>query len=994
MKEIDLFVFGEKTMSFVLYKDGVVAPIIVEENAVNGLEFMAGKFCKDIEMVTDCKPQIVSRASKDENAVLVATCGNSEYLDKLEAEGSVDLSGIRGKTEVYGIFLCKGAGFGVKNTLVIAGSDKRGAVYGMFHISQSIGVSPWVYFADATPNKKAEIVFDKSIETVSKEPSVTYRGFFINDEQPCLGNWAKEKFGSHKPTPELYEHIFELLLRLKGNYLWPAMWRSDFTLDHIENAILADKMGVIVGNSHHEPCCRSGQEFQILNKKHPEYGTEWSFLSNAEGVSKFWEDGLKRNQPYESLITIGMRGESDSYLMPEDATLEDNINVLKSAITAQKKLIKEYGNQQHPQLLAIYKEVEDYYQGDENTAGLKDWDVLENDIMMLCDDNFGYLRTLPSEEERKHPGGYGMYYHFDYFGGPVSYLWINTTPLAKTWEQMSMAYDFGVRKAWIVNVGDIKNQELSLSYFIDLAYDFDKWGTDGINKTTEYAKQWVASLGFTDAKYDGLGEALEEYVRINGSCRPEVVKADTYHPAHFDEAKGMLARVDKLTSHIEELWMGMDKEDPLRDCFFEVVYYPVMASTNIIRMQICAGLNQYYASLFRKTGNRYIPLVEECIKKDRELTNTYHTLRGGKWNHMQSVYHIGFTNWNDEFWQYPQCRIYYPVNDPRLLVNICGQSIVTGGNSWSRKPLGMQLASPMMEQGSFEVSNGGEGILEYRITWDADWLTIVPTEGTQIESVEENIISAKVEDCATFKVVLKPEKVQAYMAGKDIVDGLQTVICVHGDNCEETADFSENDNSVNRVDIAVHAEWLDATGIEEGTFIENDGYVSIEAPHFSKKTKTADAEFKIIDKFGKTIGGVKAFPTTVEFGADEEAPEMEYSVYVKEEGDYNLELFTAPNNPVVYKGKMCVGVGVNGETYQVVNTIPDKGYIPWISADWADGVLSHIHKAQACITLKQGVNKIAIKAMDPAVVLQKLVIARKGAQVPKSYLGPKESYRK
>jgi len=981
-------------MKFILCKNKQAAPIIVEENAVNGLEFMAGKFAGDIELVTDVMPQISNKMQECEYAVLVATCGNSEYLDKLEAAGKVDLSAIRGKREVYGIFLCDGASVGVKNLMVIAGSDKRGAVYGMFCISQLIGVSPWVYFADATPVKKQEIVFDKSIETVSKEPSVTYRGFFINDEQPCFGNWAKEKFGSHRPTPELYEHIFELLLRLKGNYLWPAMWRSDFTLDHIENAILADKMGVIVGNSHHEPCNRSGQEFQILNKINPEYGKEWSFLSNAEGITKFWEDGLKRNQPYECLITIGMRGECDSYLMPEDATLEDNINVLKSAITAQKKLIREYGNKQHPQLLAIYKEVEDYYQGDENTAGLKEWDVLENDIMMLCDDNFGYLRTMPSEEERKHPGGYGMYYHFDYFGNPTSYLWMNTTPLAKTWEQMSMAYDFGVQEAWIVNVGDIKNQELSLSYFIDLAYDFDKWGTDGINKTTEYAKQWIASLGFTDAKYEGLGEALEEYVRINGICRPEVLKADTYHPAHFDEAKNMLVRVEKLTSYIEDLWMGMDEDDALRDCFFEVLYYPVMASANIIRMQIYAGLNQYYASLFRKTGNRYIPLVEECIKKDRELTQAYHTLKGGKWNRMQSVYHIGYTNWNDEFWQYPQCRIYYPVYDPRLQVNISGQEIVTGGNSWTRKPLSMHLDSTVMPQGSFEVANGGEGLLEYRIIWDVDWLTVEPAEEADVVSVGKGLISAKTEDCALYTVRVDEKKMQEYMTAKGLTDTVQTVISVHGDNCEETADFSENENSVNRVDITLTVDVTDISGIRKETFIEYDGYIAMEAPHYDKNEAAEGASYKVIENFGKTLGGVKAFPTTKVYALEDEAPVVGYTVYVKEAGSYNLEIFTAPNNPIVYKGKMCVGLSVNNAPYQAVNTIPDAGYIPWISADWAEGVLSQIHKTNIKIALQKGENTIAFKAMDPAVVLQKLVISREGVAVPDSYLGPEESFVK
>ena len=988
-------------MEFVLYKNGQAAPVIVEENAVNGLDFMAGKFAGDVERVTDCRPQIVGTMTNCENAVLVATCGNSVYLDKLEAEGKVDLSAIRGKREVYGIFLLERAVHGTQNLMIIAGSDKRGAVYGMFHISQLIGVSPWVYFADASPAKKAELVFDESLEVVSKEPSVTYRGFFINDEQPCLGNWAKEKFGSHKPTPELYEHIFELLLRLKGNYLWPAMWRSDFTLDHIENAILADKMGVIVGNSHHEPCCRSGQEFQILNKVNPEYGTEWSFLSNAEGITKFWEDGLKRNQPYESLITIGMRGECDSYLMPEDATLEDNINVLKSAITAQKKLIEKYGNKQHPQLLAIYKEVEDYYQGDENTAGLKDWDVLENDIMMLCDDNFGYLRTMPGKDEKKHPGGYGMYYHFDYFGSPVSYLWINTTPLAKTWEQMSMAYDFGVQEAWIVNVGDIKNQELSLSYFIDLAYDFDKWGTNGINKTTEYAKQWIASLGFTDAKYEGLGEALEEYVRINGICRPEVLKADTYHPAHFNEAKNMLARVEKLTSYIEDLWTGMDASDALKDCFFEVVYYPVMASANIIRMQIYAGLNQYYASLFRKTGNRYIPMVEECIKKDRELTQAYHTLKGGKWNHMQSVFHIGYTNWNDEFWQYPQCHKYYPVYNPRLQVNISGEEVITGGNSWTRKPLTMHMTVPGMTEGAFEVSNGGEEILEYCVTWDADWFEVVPVEDAAASneemvqlSAKGKWICAKTADCKEFRVRLLEDRLPAYIDKMSEINTLQATVCVHGDNCEETADFSENENSVNRVDITLCVDYIDISDISVGAYLEHDGYVSVEAPHFCKQSAQTDSEYKVIEQYGKTFGGVKAFPTTVKFELDEEAPVLEYTVYVKEAGDYMLELYTSPNNPVVYKGRMCVGLSVNGEAYRAVNTIPDAGYIPWVSEDWAEGVLSQIHKVKVQCVFKQGENKICIKAMDPAVVLQKLVIAKKGVEVPVSYLGPKESYRK
>ena len=971
-------------MQFELLKNGKAAPIILEECAIDGMDFMTDIFRKDVELVTGVLPDKKPALQEDtEAAVLVATCGYSKYLEKLEEEGVISLVAIRGKREVYGIFpVC----YQEKPLLIIAGSDKRGTIYGMFSISEKMGVSPWLFWADAVPAKKAEVVFDESIAVISKEPSVKYRGFFINDEQPCLGNWAKEKYGSCRPCPEMYEHIFELLLRLKGNYLWPAMWRSDFTLDHIENAILADKMGVIVGASHHEPCCRSGQEFQTLRREHPEYGTEWSFLSNAEGVSAFWRDGLLRNKPYESLITIGMRGESDSYLMPEDATLEDNINVLKAAITEQKKLIAEYGNQAHPQLLAIYKEVEDYYHGDETTPGLKEWDVLKDDIMMLCDDNFANLRTMP-EKPDDHPGGYGMYYHFDYFGSPVSYLWINTSPLVKTWEQMSMAYDFGVREAWIVNVGDIKNQELALSYFIDLAYDFDKWGTAAPNTTGEYTKQWLMQMGFTHEKYAPLAQVVEEYIRLNGMCRPEVLKADTYHPVHFGEAAAILERADKIADITEKLYAEMEEADPLKDCFFEVIYYPVMACVNIIRMQIYAGFNHYYVKQHKKLGNSYIPKVEECIKKDRELTRMYHTLGGGRWNHMQSVYHIGYTRWNDEEWQYPTCQIYYPVPDPRLGVNIGGEEFTTGGKNWSRSLLTMSLAEKAKPCGTFDVSNGGEGVMEYHITWESDLFDIVPLTQQACDVITGKEIRAKIEDVATYQVQLKEDAVS-----KAAELGVQSIY-IYGDNCEETADSSENEGSINRVEIQVKIEKL-PEDLEAGVFLAGDGYVSIEAPHFVSSKEVAGAEWQILEDFGKTLGGVKAFPVTKTFGLEEEAPVLEYRVYVPAAGAYDLELFTAPSNPVVYKGKMCVAVAVNEGAYEAFNTIPDEGYVPWLSPTWAEGVLCQIHKQKKQVALKAGENSIFVKAMDPAVVLEKLVLAEAGTAYPASYLGPVESYRK
>lgn len=971
-----------------VYAKENTAPVIVEAEAVAGLQKLARIFCGDIEKVTGHQPECIE--GWQENAsdhILVATCDRSKILAELEAQKKVDLSQIRGKKEVYGIFCLENVPEQGKNVLVIAGSDKRGAAYGMFYISQKMGVSPWVFWADAVPKKKEEIVFDQKIETISKEPSVRYRGFFINDEQPCFGNWAKEKFGSSKPTPELYEHIFELLLRLKGNYIWPAMWRSDFSMDHFENALLADEMGVIVGASHHEPCCRSGGEFQTLRKTHPEYGTEWSFLSNAEGISKFWRDGLLRNKDCESLITIGMRGEFDSYLMPEDATLEDNINVLKAAITEQKKLIAECVEAKHPQLLAIYKEVEDYYQGDENTPGLKDWDVIRDDIMMLCDDNFGHVRTLPNEEERKHPGGFGMYYHFDYYGGPVSYLWINSTPLAKIWEQMTMCYEYGVRDAWIVNVGDIKNQELPLSYFLDLAYDFDSWGSAAPNTTLHYTKQWLQNLGFIEEKYEGLEQVVEEYTRWNGMCRPEVLKADTYHAVHYNEAARMIERTGRAEKIVTEL-RGKLAGDPLADCFYELIYYPVMASANILKMNLYAGLNQFYVKQRKKLGNRFAPKVQECIDKDKKLTEEYHTLLGGKWNHMQSVFHVGYIGWNDEEWQYPDCHILHPVNAPRLLVSISDEEKTTGGNPWRRTTLPINLVSPIAASKCIDVANGGEGELFFRIRWSDPRIQIIQI-GAQIDTkkVGENTyeIAAKTEDILQFQVSYQPNDAE--------FETFDTSIYIYADNAEETAELSENNTQETRVDIAVHAECLNLSDVKPDTLIENDGCICVEAMDYAEAKKTEEAHWQHIYGYGKTIGSLKVTPSTATFEKAEEAPSVTYRIYAKTAGKYEMELFTAPNNPVVYQGKMCVAYKVNNAETEELNTIPNEGFVPWLSHSWERGVLDQIHKAACTVELQEGENEVTIFALDPAVVLEKVVFTKEGCEKKKSYLGPVESYR-
>jgi len=438
---------------FFVVKGQKVAGFLVEPESFSGVRLIAETVAEDVLAVSGRQPVITEELSQctTERVVLMATVGRSPLLEQLEKDGKVSLKKLRDKREVYLIQLVKEP-FAeypeVKELLVIAGSDKRGTIYGMFGLSERFGVSPLIYFGDAAPERKEEPFVELDDVFVSKEPSVKYRGFFINDEWPAFGNWCMEKFGG--VNAKAYRKIFELLLRLKGNYMWPAMWRSSFSEDGpgLLNAELADTLGVVMGLSHHEPMCRAGVEWQNQYKG---YGTDstWSFISNAEAITKFWEDGILRNKPFENVITTGMRGENDSKLMPENATLKDNIEVIKKAIRTQHDLMKKHINPdltKVPRMLAIYKEVEDYYFGDETCEGLKDWDELSDTIFLLSDDNYGHLRALPTEETRNHPGGFGMYYHFDYHGAPVSYEWMNCNRLTKTWEMMTQAYESGVRE--------------------------------------------------------------------------------------------------------------------------------------------------------------------------------------------------------------------------------------------------------------------------------------------------------------------------------------------------------------------------------------------------------------------------------------------------------------------------------------------------------------------------------------------------------------------
>ncbi|HEY2627789.1 MAG TPA: glycosyl hydrolase 115 family protein, partial [Usitatibacter sp.] len=398
-------------------QDGRTATIFVDGSDFAGVIRAAGDLQADIERVAGVKPALMKRGTPEgRDVVIVGTIGKSALIDSLVKSGAIDVSEVRGRWEGWLVQTVSRPIPGVEHALVIAGSDRRGTIFGIYEVSEQIGVSPWYWWADV-PVAHQDNVFIAPGTRVADAPVVKYRGIFINDEDPALGTWARAKYGGL--NHDMYTHMFELILRLRGNYLWPAMWRTAFFDDDALNGKLADEYGIVMGTSHHEPLMRAQPEWH-------RYGTgPWDYEKNGDALRDFWTGGLRGTQGWDRIITLGMRGDGDKPM-----TEEANVALLEKIVADQRRIIAREIDPdvtRVPQAWMLYKEVQEYYERGMRVPG----DV----TLMWCDDNFANIRRLPTPEERKRSGGAGVYYHFDYFGGPRSYKWLNVTPLPKVWEQ-------------------------------------------------------------------------------------------------------------------------------------------------------------------------------------------------------------------------------------------------------------------------------------------------------------------------------------------------------------------------------------------------------------------------------------------------------------------------------------------------------------------------------------------------------------------------------
>lgn len=956
--------------------------ICLEQSAFPGVIRVTEKVAHDVELVSGKKPQILVEkeipetleSSGEDWTIIAATKGKSSFLKKLEEAGSAELKELEQKRECYAWIFPEIKNRTKSNLLVIAGSDKRGTIYGLFHLSEMLGVSPFVDWCGLMPPKQEKIELREDMACISKEPSVRYRGFFINDEWPAFGNWCNHNFGGF--NAKAYDHVFELLLRLKGNYLWPAMWSARFADDgpDLLNAELADEYGIIMGMSHHEPCLRKGEEYKYLRGKNSVYGDAWNFRTNREGITKFWEDGLKRSGKFENVITVGMRGEADTAIMGKNATLEDNIQLLRDVLKTQKKLIQERVNPdltKVPRMIALYKEVEEFFYGNEKTKGLMGAEELEDVILMLCDDNYGNLRTLPTEEMRKHAGGYGMYYHLDYHGWPVSYEWINSSYLPKIWEQMSMAYDFGVRELWMVNVGDIATQEFPLSFFLDMAYDFDRWGSRALNCTQEYTRKWVRQQfgSVEEETQDTIADILEQYTKIIHRRRPEALNPETYHPVQEKESSRIFEEEEQLLKKLQDVYETIEKTNPQNlSAFIALVYYPAFGTMNLVKMQILAGWNHYYANLGAVCANDYGDEVERCMEQDRKAVEMYHQMDQGRWYGMGMSQHIGFTHWNEDECRNPVVMRVIPLKKRSILVAADGTAQHAEGSPWLDNTMKLKdFLNPDCTRASVTLYSRSDLKAEYKVLKKPGWLSVEPMEGWL-----DGVSQKKVRLNLTLIKQRLPETNQ-----DTIQDSLE--IATPEGKCEIT--------------VPVYTGNLQD---KKNVFVDTMGYLSIEAAHYVNSVpgnyKDRQVKFENLQGYGKTNSAMKAFPSDACTVPGQDAPYLEYQFVLEESGTYEAEFYMQPSNPVTRENQLLYAVRINEEMTETVNAVEKDYQVGDQAEKWAEGVLSQIRRQTVSIKCRAGFNTLRVYHVTPGFVLEKIVIYPMGEKPEESYLGPAETY--
>jgi hypothetical protein len=911
------------------------ANIFVAENDFPGVVRAAGDLVLDVQRVTSSKPKLVHQSSDlAASAIIVGTLGRGGLVDDLVEAGVVDVSAMIGRWDAFHIQLVENPLPNVKRALLIIGADKRGTIYGIYDVSEQIGVSPWHYWADV-PAARKEQIYIKAGTRKQDAPKVRYRGIFLNDEAPALTGWVQANHGNY--NHQFYAKIFELMLRLKANYLWPAMWNNAFNDDDPKNQALADEYGIVMGTSHHEPMMRADKEWNRYGKG------EWEYSTNRKNIYTFWQEGAQRAKPFESLFTMGMRGQEDAPMSEGE-----NIELLEQIVRDQRQILAKTFDipvSDVPQVWCLYKEVQAYYE-----KGMR----VPDDITLLwSDDNWGNLRRLPTPEERKRSGGAGIYYHFDYVGGPRSYRWINTVPIAKIWEQMNLAYHHDANRIWITNVGDLKPMEFPTEFFLRMAWDPERWPKERLQ---EFGRLW-AEREFGAPYAERIETLMTGYTRHNGRRKPELMTPDTYSVLHYQEAERVLAELQTLTDQAEQLYAEIPADK--RDAFFQLVMHPVLATANITRLNIAVAKNRLYANQGRSTADQYRQQAKDFFQQDQSLKERYHRINNGKWQHFMDQPHIGYTNWqNPEGDQMPVVYEYIPGNYAEMGIALEGiaeawPAAVSG--EWPHKGK-HELKFDFFGKQHRELTMFNRGRLPFDFTASADpWIKLTREKGN-------------VETEVPINVSIDWEK---------LPDGVnEGAIVIRGTGWQSakiTVTASKPAAKLRR-----HAKG----------YVEADGYIAIEAANYAKSKKVDGFSWQEIAGHGRTNSAISPYPISdSSFSNPTKAPYVEYPVTFLSAGEVELQIVLAPSLPFVPGRGLRYAVAVGDEKPQIIDFLAEFNDT---DARWERTVEDGVRIGRSQHRIKRaGPTTLKLFMVDSGVTVQRLLFDTGGLQP--SYLGPPQS---
>ncbi|RBM20857.1 glycosyl hydrolase 115 family protein [Streptomyces sp. PT12] len=1008
----DLFVSPSwRPGSLTLAKGGRAAPILVSSRDHPGVIRATGDLAADVERVTGVRPQVSqgdwSRIRGDE-IVVVGTIGESPLIDRLIREGKLDVEGIADRWETTREQVVDNPVPGVRRAFVIAGSDQRGTIYGIYETSRQMGVSPWHWWDDVPARRHAELYALPGRHTQGT-PAVKYRGFFINDENPALGTWAPAFFGpGHAPgfpngfTSEFWAKIFEVMLRLKANYLWPAVWGRAFAEDDPLNHATATAYGVVMGTSHEAPMMRGIEEWNrhataavrdedgaiVTPGEDPYGGTgEWSFVRNSEAIEAYWRDGVRRmvDEGFEGVITLGMRGNGDVSL-PDG----DGIELMESILASQREIIEETFEgdiTEIPQVQTLYKEVQRYWD-----QGLR---PPEDVTVIFCDDNWGNMRKVPDLSLPERPGGYGIYYHFDYVGGGRNYKWVDTINLASTWEQLHLCHQYGIDRLWMVNVGDMKAEEMPLQFFLDYAWDPGRWTLDRLG---EWERRY-AEENFGPEHAEAIGELLHTYGVLQARRKPELLnrritldpdkdlstdptavvyddRATPFSLTDYREMERVTAEWERLDAEAQRIGDAIDPA--YSEAYYQLVQYQVEATANLYALRYAEFASLHYAEQGRALTNELADATDARFADDQAMSDYYNnTLSDGKWQGFQTQPKIGYGDVErygpDAPWQQPQTPDHVALPDEvfpavRRIELAEGPELgvaIDGSSAWwpyAQEPAILPQFSPYQSQPTqyIEVFNRGSAPFEYTIEPAEPWVTVTHPSGTVDTQVR----------------------------------------------AEVTVDFSAAPRGETTVPITVSGP--DGTSVDvlaplfnPGTprrrlsgFIEANGYVSIEAAHYWRAVNTSGVSWQVIPDIGRTGDGVTPFPVTAARSTPGgRGPRLEYEVTLFTAGEVTLHTHLSPRNNTLPTDGLSYAVSFDDAAPQTVNVTEVTGSDDTsMNKQWERNTSDNVTVTFTTHTIAEpGRHVLKFWMVDPTVIVQKLIIDTGGLRY--SYLGPPESLR-